>query len=296
MDKEQKIKVMLFLLHKTTGMTEKELEPYLASEEEAKKLEIPDDYNEGIKDGEAKVKNAFIKALKKKGIEFGDFKNPNEVISKILEFKAKNDDGDEEEEPKGDGKKANPDEIAALKKAHEKQIKELQDKFELEKEEIQIANSKSLQKIQRESMLREYLTQEGFNIPKDETQAALKLKFALSDIESKNYVWDESAKTFLLADEDGTPVKEKGKPITLKALAINVFEASHGRTPANAKDGAEIKNPSAGDSTFTFEKYKGDIPKSKDEYIKKLVDPILPNDQKQELKAYWQTIEAEKAA
>lgn len=288
---EQQLQNALNLLIKITGKTKKELETSIATSEAVASFAVEDDYKLGQDDMERSIKTNVLKVLKRNGIELADFKKWDEVVKAVLaKVPAKaDDDTDDDQDPKAPKAKADQNEIDKLVKAHKLEIAKLNQEHADKLAEVENQSKSKVDKINRESLIKDYLKEGGFAVPKDAAQAELKLKMALGTIEGSNWVWDETVKDFVKADEDGSPVREKNKLVTLKDNSLGVFEASHGRTASNPKDGGTIVQPEPGQGggVFEFKVYKGSLPKDLTEYNKLLLDPVRPHPEKVELREYW---------
>ena len=293
---EQQLQNALNLLIKITGKTKKELETSIATLEAVASFSVDDDYKLGQEDMERSIKTNVLKVLKRNGIELADFKKWDEVVKAVLaKVPPKTDEEEEEEDPKAPKAKADQAEIDKLIKTHKKEIERLTQEHADKLAEVEAKGKSDLEKVNRASLIKDYLKEGGFAVPKDAAQAALKMKFALGDIEGTPWVWDESVKDYVKADEDGNPIREKNKLVTLKDTSLGVFEVSHGRTASSPKDGGQIQQPEPGQGggSFEFKTYKGSIPKTADEYNKLLLDPVRPHPEKLELKEYWASKKAE---
>ena len=289
---EKQLENALKLLAKITGKTVKEIKTFVEGEEsKINDFPIEDEYELGKSDGTKQLKNSILRTLKRAGIELADFTKFDEVLKAI---QAKSPAKEEEEEEEGaDPKKpkATPDEIAKLEKAHKVEIAKIKAEHQKAIEDLEAAHKGDLAKVSRESLLKDYLKEGGFAIPTDPEQAKKRMKFAKSDIEGTPWVWDEKTGDYVKADEDGTPILEKNKYVTLKDTAYSVFEASHGRAIADPKGGGNIQQPNPGGNSsgkFEFKTFKGSVPKTQKDYFEILNAPTgFTLEEKSEVREYW---------
>ena len=299
-EEQKKLKNAVKLLAKATNKTVKEIEDAIATDEATAAFAFEDEYELGQNEANEANKKAIAKALKKNGIALPDWENFDQVVKAVLSKVPVSDDDDDDDADPNSPKLTQAD-FDKLVKAHKKEIAKINSAHEAKlAEAVEAAKSESeagLSILERTSLLKDYLKEHGYSIPADPKQAARRLKFAQSEIEGLKWVKDEATGDYVKANEDGEPIREKGKLVTLKEYSNAVFEASHTKSAANHKDGNNIPQPDPNQqaSTFKFEKFNGTPPKDAKEYNDFVTNPAIPHEQKLEVREFWKTTQAKPA-
>lgn len=261
---EKTWKAFLKLMKEAHGMEEAEAIRYLSDETllEEKITELKEaptaSYKDGLADGTKKAKATVIKSLKKElDIEIGEVDKIEKIGEFIKPLVAEKFKADPNQPPADESKT-----IKELKKAHEAEIAKITAEKDEEVTKAKSEAESTSKQIKMEAVARKLLSEDGYTVPTDKTQAEMKFDLAKGYLERKkyNYEFDEKDNKFYRIGEDNVRVRGKGnKPVSYEDDLREVYEVNYGKTPAKGKGSAELPNNGGGGgnggSPFDWTKY-----------------------------------------
>jgi hypothetical protein len=268
-------------LKEVHGYSETQIGKFFASAESSKetietaKTKSSDSYDEGLEDGKTKFKKYVIDSVNKElGIKIieKDFKKLDEfgkLLKPVIEEKFKSTDNSES------------DSVKEWKKKYEDVL------AEKDKEVLEAKGSakREVEELRRDSLAKEILQSEGYTIPSDSKEYAIKLEMVKSAIEKKgwNYELDPKDGLFYRMTADGTKERVSNKNVTFNDDFKNYADFSFGKTPAEGKSSGMGKDigGAGGSGTTPFDwtkvETKGFVPPSNKEEARKIMsDPLIP--------------------
>lgn len=176
--------------------------------------------------------------------------------------------------------------------------KRLQAEFEAKTKEVEDLGVRHQTELVKRDITAEalgLLTSNNAIIPEKESAASLKKELYLSRI--LQYMPEKNSDGgYFLKDAEGNYVKNANNhKLTLAEYGKGLIEDLYGVQTVQGRGNANptgSSNPTGGNSgggNNTMTHFKGQLPKSKDEYLKIITDDDLPGSAKVEVRKYWET-------
>lgn len=242
---EEQFKLIKEFLKEVHGMSATQVDKYFATAETVKeaisniKAKESESYDEGVTDGQTKLKKVVIESVKKElGIELSE-----KELKKVEDF----------------GKLIKPKIEEKFKPSEDEaeSVKEWKKKYEdvLAEKDSEVLSAKQSAKkevdeLRRDSLARDILKAEGYTIPENTDQFSMKLEMVKALIEKKgfNYEIDQKDGLYYRMKEDGTKERVGNKAVTYNDDFKQYADVTFGKTPAEQKGGGMGKESGTGGS------------------------------------------------
>lgn len=300
---EEQIKRLKNFLKEVHGISETQFDKHFATDEASKdaidtaKSKFSDSYDEGLEDGKTKLKKTIVKSIKE---ELGiDLKEKDlsklEEIGKVIKPKV-------EEKFKIEPSESNDKTIQEWKTKYEEAVAE-KDKAITDS---QLSLKKEVDSLKRDSIAKDILKAEGYNVPTDSDEYQMKLEMVKSVIEKKgwNYEVDSKDGKFYRMKEDGTKERSNNKAVTFDDDIKGLFNVAFGKNPADQKESGFDKTAGTGAGTGNEKSFDWSAitrkdfapPTSKDDASKLMQDPLLPLAERVVIRDFIQSVTEQEPA